>query len=296
MPVRERVVRFGLTSGLAGILSTPRRPRHGTPYIVLVNAGIVHRVGPNRLYVDIARALSAIGFSALRFDLSGIGDSDAIAGGASLAGSAVSDVRAALDYLERSRQARSFVICGLCSGADYSMLTSFSDARVVGTILIDPSVKRTRRSRLIHHARRLRHAATWSRVIRLQHPIWGKSLRRLRGLTVVQAAESQSEQHADEYPTSESEPQVRLQLKHTIERGVQLMLVFTGGVNQQYNYRNQLFDLLPGFDFRDQLRLEFMPETDHSVSDGPSRAALLRAICDWMCDRFSLAERAQEIM
>ena len=60
------------------------------------------------------------------------------------------------------------------------------------------------------------------------------------------------------------------------------MLVFTGGVNQVYNYRDQLFDLLPGLDFRDQLRLDFMPDTDHTAGDGPGRAKLLRAIGEWM--------------
>ncbi len=188
-PGRERIVRFGVRDGLAGILSVPRQPRAAAPHVVLVNAGIVHRVGPNRLYVDTARRLSALGFTVLRFDLSGLGDSESATSGTSVSGSAIEDLRRALDYLESSRQAHRFVVGGLCAGADYSLMAAFDDPRIVGTILIDPTVARTRRSKIIHHLRRLQHLATWWQVVRLAHPIWSKSLGRLRSLMVMRAAE-----------------------------------------------------------------------------------------------------------
>ena len=75
-------------------------------------------------------------------------------------------------------------------------------------------------------------------------------------------------------------------LERILDRGVCLMLVFTGGVNHVYNYRNQLFDLLPGMDFRGQLRLEYMPYTDHTVSDGPGRQELLVAVREWLAKAF----------
>ena len=57
----EEAVLFGTTQSLVGILSQPPReeaPR-GLPAVILLNAGIVHRVGPNRLYVRMARELAA---------------------------------------------------------------------------------------------------------------------------------------------------------------------------------------------------------------------------------------------
>ena len=42
---------------------------------VLLNAGLIHHIGPNRIYVKLARQIAALGIVALRFDLSGIGDS-----------------------------------------------------------------------------------------------------------------------------------------------------------------------------------------------------------------------------
>jgi dienelactone hydrolase len=290
--IRERVVRFGPQQSLAGILTAPREARHEAPHVVLVNAGIVHRVGPNRLYVEIARRLAALGYPVLRFDLSGLGDSDAIAEGASLSESAVTDIRTALDFLESSRKAASFILCGLCSGANHSMLATFVDARVAGALLIDPTTTRTRRSELVHIGRRLRHVATWGALLTLRHPAWRRSLGRLRSRAVVQAANGQSAQHALPDAQHAAQPQeIRASLQHVIDRGVHLMLVFTGGVNHVYNYREQLFDLLPGLDFREQLRLEFMPETDHTVSDMASRARLLEAIGEWTVDAFPAAVR-----
>lgn len=288
--VRERAVRFGERQGLAGILSTPRAAHAGTPFVVIVNAGIVHRVGPNRLYVDIARGLAARGHIVLRFDLRGLGDSEALTGGSSLTSAAVADVKTAFDFLQASHGAKSFICCGLCSGANYSMLTAFADARVAGVVLVDPSVARTRRSRLLHYGRRLLHVGTWGALLTLRHPLWRRALGYQRGMAVAQAAQGQSEQQE---PTQMSAGGARAALEQLLDRGAQLMLVFTGGVNQQYNYRRQLFDLLPGLDFRDQLQLDFIPDTDHTVGDGPSRATLVRAIGDWMTLRFSVNRPAK---
>jgi pimeloyl-ACP methyl ester carboxylesterase len=291
---RERIVRFGDRQGLAGILSSPREVGPGTPYVVLVNSGIVHRVGPNRLYVDIARALVVHGYPVLRFDLSGLGDSEAFGGGASLSESAVSDIRAALDFLQTTRASDSFIVGGLCSGANYSMLATFADPRIVGAILIDPAVARTRHSEIVHFGRRLRHAATLGALLTLRHPIWRRSLGRLRSLAIVNAARGQSGQRVEPDGNQHSPQEIRVHLQQVVDRGVQLMLVFTGGVNQNYNYREQLFDLLPGFDFRQQLRLEFIPETDHTISDGESRRRLLRDLGEWIATTFPAARSYRE--
>ena len=282
-PVRETIVRFGPQQYLAGIISTPSQVASDAPHVVLVNSGIVHRVGPSRLYVEIARVLAAQGYPVLRFDLSGIGDSETTSSGASLIESAQSDIRSALDFLQTSRRLSSFVLCGLCSGANDSVLAAFSDPRVVGAILIDPSVHRTRRSVLLHFGRRLRHPATWRLLLTLRHPLFRRSLGPWRGMAAVNAR-SQSEQRSE--LSGRTTREIASELQRIIDRGVQLMLVFTGGINEQYNYRDQLFDLLPGVDFRQQLQLEFMPHTDHTISDIGSRSSLLAAMAAWMVRSF----------
>jgi dienelactone hydrolase len=278
---RERVVRFGPDQRLMGILTTAREPRPGAPHVVLVNAGIVHRVGPNRIYVDVARALAARGFSVLRFDLSGLGDSAPVATSASLSDAAVADVRLALDFLEGTRQATTFVIAGLCLGANYSFLTALADERVTGLMVLDPTVPRTTRGRLVHLKRRAMHLPTLREVVMLRHPVWRRGLERLRQAAVPEFALEWGGQRAGADTPLPERHVAQQALQRLIDRRVQLMFVFTGGVNHVYNYRDQLFDLLPGIDFRRQLRLEYMPHTDHAVSDRASRASLLDAIGEW---------------
>ncbi len=289
--IRERVVRFGPKHSLVGILTTSKAAATELPHIVVINAGIVHRVGPNRLYVDMARSIAVLGYPVLRFDLAGLGDSDAVGGGASLVESAIHDVQHAMDHLAQTRQATQFLVFGLCSGANYAMATAFTDARVIGVMLIDPTVARTKRSLMVHAMRRLSHVSTLRELVLFRHPVFHRALGRGRSaaFSVAQAAEGQSAQRASAGMARSSAAEVRSALEALIARGLRMMLVFTGGVNHVYNYRDQLFDLLPGLDFRGQLKLQYMPDTDHTVSDAPARARLFASVRTWLTESFPVA-------
>jgi cell division protein FtsW len=58
--MREKVLRFGLERGLSGVLAEPEGIEQvaGAPGVVLLNSGILHHVGPSRLYVRIARLVA----------------------------------------------------------------------------------------------------------------------------------------------------------------------------------------------------------------------------------------------
>src|SRR5690606_1367498 len=109
------------------------------PFVLILNAGIIHRAGPNRLHVTLARALSAAGFPVLRVDLSGLGDSPPREDGAAPLDAALADIRDILDTLQATRGVQRVVLMGLCSGADHSVIYAASDPRVVGVALLDPS-------------------------------------------------------------------------------------------------------------------------------------------------------------
>ena len=71
----QRAARFGAYGNLVGIVTPPVGGVPPRGAFVFLNAGVVHRVGPNRIYVTAARRLAARGFLSVRFDLSGLGDS-----------------------------------------------------------------------------------------------------------------------------------------------------------------------------------------------------------------------------
>ena len=140
--VNEQAIVFGQQKSLVGIVTsaaTSTAPT-GRPAIVILNTGIVHRVGYNRMYVPLSRTLAATGYTVLRFDYSGIGDSEPRADGFTPLASSLTDIREALDWLETVRQASQIILLGLCSGADHAVLYGPTDPRVVGLVLIDPSI------------------------------------------------------------------------------------------------------------------------------------------------------------
>ena len=82
MPYDEQPIVFGRAHPLFGILVHPPKSKRDRkrPVIVMTNAGCVHRIGPHRFYVPMARRWAELGFTVLRVDLSGIGDSPAAPG------------------------------------------------------------------------------------------------------------------------------------------------------------------------------------------------------------------------
>lgn len=137
--MKEKAVLFGKFNSLVGVVTTPDAP-DGTsrPAIILSNAGLIHRIGPNRIYVKMARVLARQGFTVLRFDLSGAGDSKARPDHMPVEEYTIDDVLQAMDFLAAAEGSQEFVLGGHCAGAFHSFRTANRDPRVSGVILINP--------------------------------------------------------------------------------------------------------------------------------------------------------------
>jgi hypothetical protein len=128
---------------LAGILSEPvGRTRSGL-CAVLLNAGAVRRIGPNRMWVEAARRWAELGVPTLRLDVEGIGDADGEAtpyvDDADLyVPELVPQVLAALDALEARGVGERFVVGGLCAGAYWAFHAALEDPRVTAALMVNP--------------------------------------------------------------------------------------------------------------------------------------------------------------
>ena len=114
--MKEETLLFGPGQGLVGTLSVPSRPTESLG-MILLNAGMIHRVGPHRVNVRLARELARHGIASIRFDLAGHGDSARPSGSLSFQNQAVEDIRQAADALANATGLRRFAVFGLCSGA-----------------------------------------------------------------------------------------------------------------------------------------------------------------------------------
>ena len=139
--VEEVACRFGDAGHLFGVL-TRTDADTSKPAILLFNGGAVHHVGPNRLYVTLARSLAALGFACLRFDLEGIGDSVLRGPGREnhpYPDHATRDAHAAIEFLRGRLGYQRFIALGLCSGAHTAFHSGLEFADdIQDLILINP--------------------------------------------------------------------------------------------------------------------------------------------------------------
>lgn len=123
---------------LVGVCSRMRaEPLRG---VILLNAGAVPRVGPNRLHVPLARRLASRGDLVLRLDLSGLGDSPARPGAEEnvvYSDHAIRDVGVAVDWVRR-QGAREIVVVGLCSGAYHAFKAAVAGQPIDAVVPINP--------------------------------------------------------------------------------------------------------------------------------------------------------------
>lgn len=142
VPVRETPVSISLPGGeVAAIITEPVGTPAASLCAVFSSGGSDRRIGPNRLWVDVARSWAAQGVTSVRLDPHGIGDSDGDerdwdALKAHYHPSQVERLRELLDALQERGVPSRFVLVGFCSGAYRSVHTGVADARVAGVFAI----------------------------------------------------------------------------------------------------------------------------------------------------------------
>lgn len=133
--ITEEVVAI---DGLAAIATRPAQPARRA--VVLLNAGAIRRIGPNRLHVALARRLAAAGDLVLRVDLSGLGDSPPRAGAADntvYSEHATTDVGAAVAWV-RAQGVTRVAVAGLCSGAYHAQKAAAAGHPIDVIVPINP--------------------------------------------------------------------------------------------------------------------------------------------------------------
>lgn len=288
--MRERALRFGKTATMVGILTQPDLDvrRNDVPAVVLLNSGILHHVGASRLYVQIARCLAGHGYTSLRFDFSGVGDSEPRRDSLPFEESAIVEAREAMDYVSGVAGTSDFVLMGLCSGADMSYFTALRDERVIGIAQLDAFVYRTPGWYLRQYGPKIVSLSAWINAVeRRIAPL----VNRLKG---IEPSATSEDFVAPEYRRI-------FPPKHTVERGLvqlaargtHLFFCFTGD-EEQIAYREQYEESFGSVDFGGRIHVEYLPEADHTFTGIHEQAKVVRLIAEW-CGRAFPSEAARGI-
>lgn len=283
---REKALRLGSNAGLAAVLTEPPAGTPGNGQgLVLLNAGLLHRVGPSRLHVQMARRMAAAGFTSLRFDFSGIGDSEARRDGLAFEQSAVLEVQQALDTLA-ARGIHRFTLAGLCSGADAAFLSAVADPRVSALLMLDPWVYPTWKYTPMALWRKLQNRRSWRNLLSgetLQRRVLVPLLKRLRGGASAQAGGDNVvvAHYARDFPPK---AQVQGQMQALLARRVRMLVVFSGGMPESVSYQGQLQECFGELDFGGLLQEHFEPSAEHIFSALPHQRWVVELAARWLAE------------
>ncbi len=293
--MRERVVTIGRQKPLIGVLCDPGNtsaktdaeatvtdPNSGEKSkvaVLLLNSGVMHRVGSCRMSVNISRALCRqAGVSSFRFDFSGIGDSPARRGGSGdIIQTAVTEVKEVMDYLQQKYKFESFILYGLCSGAFTSFQVAIADDRIKGIAQVDGYSYPTPKSYFYYYLPRVLSVSRWQ-------SLFSRVLLRTNNT----GAADQSGAAFMEVPNFESFPP-----KSTVEQWLALMMskhisiysIFTGK-EPGYSYQGQYEDCFSSVDFSGRLRLLHLSEASHILTEPQAQSQVIEGVVSWVDDFF----------
>lgn len=267
---QEEPILFGLESGLLGVITRPTGRISDALACVMFNFGVTHRVGPRRIQVKMARCLAQKGFATLRFDLSGIGDSQGADASLSFEEQAANDLRAAIEEIEKHLGIRQVVIFGLCSGVAPGLRMALEDPRVIGLLSFDGYAFTS------HVANIERRVRRFLRFPKAQISHW---IERLLG---------HDQPEGDLLKTGERSKVVTpadfaREMDTLVKRGISIYLIYSGTLQQRDRNHDQMYPLR-GAPFLQKVRYEFMPKVDHSFTDIAGQQFFIDAACRWVED------------
>lgn len=265
--MREETLVLDDVRGLFGILTLPDNTRPKAPVLVLPTAGLIHRVGPFRLHVHIARALAEDGFASLRLDKPGAGD---MPRQEDLDETGV--LRLAMDSVTHYTDIKQFALGGLCSAADTAWRLTLDDERIRGLLMIDGLANR----------------GLWYTIGRLQRKLrqppvdWVPDvMRRLQTPRTAGGAPSTSRVDMLAYRNWPPMNMVNSQMHSMLQRDVEVLVLYTGSSSYLLNPR-QIGTTFGNAVHDKHFQSAFWADCDHTFMLRPHRERLIAAVRKWM--------------
>jgi pimeloyl-ACP methyl ester carboxylesterase len=285
--MKEYAVRFSKDQSLVGILtenlSNVIPGENNSMGVLLLNAGLIHHIGPNRIYVKIARRLATFGFVVLRFDLSGIGDSGSRKDKVPFAQSVIDEVRQAMDYLEHLKGLKQFSCVGICSGATAAAQISAADRRAQKAILINPELPKRVQTELLSNSsyyKKLFDLRRWRQFLSLRSNY--REIFQIISMMIIRKIRPIYHRNSE---VSEFTTKTVELLQSLRTRGVQVLIVFPEGDIRERYFREIIGDKYGMVQNDGFLTTEKIGNADHLVTPLACQEELLNVISKWVTEK-----------
>ncbi len=275
--MNEKIIKFGPEKNMLGIVSVPDdsamlEQLADTPAILLLNSGLIHKVGPYRMSVELARKLARAGYVVFRFDLPGIGDSTGYKTTEGYKNRTVNEISSAMDSITKRYNKKNFISIGLCTGAMNSHVIASSDIRVQGAIMLDAYSYPTMKFLVRRYAGKLHRIFHPETILRVFNGIFNKTDCK------YQSGVKEGIDYWQQPPKSEIQNDLALMMS----RDVKLLYIYSGGVSEVYNYEKQFEETFSSVDFKGNLNVRYLEKVDHTYTLQSDRDDMLGIIEQWI--------------
>lgn len=269
--MNEDSIQFGPGDTLVGTVTQPADAvrRSDGLGLILLNVGIIPRIGPHRLNVKLARRAATFGVPTLRFDLSGRGDSGAGQRGNDFRKQAVIDIAAATDALAQHAGTSRYMLLGFCSGGDDGFAAAIEHPCIASLVMFDPYIFPTLRWRTRIYMSKLRKFGVAGSFVRLQE------IRRVQRTF----EDSVMNNFGRQAPALRDYVE---KLRILSGQGVALHLVYSGSTVDQQDFDAQRRMVLEANGLADRVHTEFLPDVDHVVTSVSAQRLILDRFGDWL--------------
>lgn len=287
--VREEIISSYAQCGLFGIRSQPENVASTGHIVLLLNAGSVHHIGPNRMYVTLARQLAAVGHTVIRFDLSGIGDSRARSTAMEnivYSSYAINDIFSLINWSRAEHPEASIHLVGLCSGA-YHGLKAALVVPVRSVIAINPLTffwkdgmsleyaDHRVAADIIRYRKTALQAKAWLKMLRGQVNIWTVLLVLWkRTITTIDGA-ARNIARCIHIPLNDD---LGAELQQISRNGAKVTFIFADTDPGHDQLRRQAGNVLKKLLKVGQLTINIVDNADHTFIDRPARESLLELL------------------
>ncbi len=252
--------------------------------VILLNDGATYHIGANRLYVSLARRWAQRGYTVLRMDLAGLGDSGTRAGRPGnevFPPAALEDIRAAVNLMRSQYGVQELSIGGLCAGAYHALRAALEPLPVQRILLVNPQIfywkegMHVKDLQLAEVIRKRELSNYWRRLLRGEVNVWkvARIYMRRPWLVLESTLRDAARRLRIHLPQD-----LGWQLEEIAARGVRIVFAFS-----RHDTGIDLLKLQGGSSVRrigERCRIHIIDGADHIFSQSGPRQELERVLSD----------------